>query len=77
MYLIPIKLVELRVCPLDDVFDELLFITDRKSKGRGGGYSDHFQFSIISIREEDYEIIFKCASKNLKLATKYPNYDNP
>lgn len=40
---------------IDKVFDKLLFITNRK-KGKGG-WSDHFQFSIISIRDEDFILI--------------------
>ncbi len=48
-------------CPLERVFDKLLFLTNRK-RGKGG-YSGHFQFSIISIREEDYKTILTCADE--------------
>ncbi len=36
------------------VRNNLLFITNKARTGRGG-WQDHMQFSIISIREEDYE----------------------
>ena len=52
VYIISIEPIKLKV-------NELLFLTNRKRKGRGGGYSDHFQFSVISIREEDYNTILK------------------
>ncbi|WP_238376244.1 hypothetical protein [Vulcanisaeta sp. EB80] len=39
---------------VNDVSNDLLFITN-KAKPGGGGRQDHVQFSIISIREEDYE----------------------
>jgi len=41
---------------VDHVFNDLLFITN-KAKAGGGGWQDHVQFSIISIREEDYELL--------------------
>ncbi|MFP3280576.1 MAG: hypothetical protein RXO76_05895 [Vulcanisaeta sp.] len=41
---------------LDDVSNDLLFITNKAKTGRGGR-QDHVQFSIISIREEDYELL--------------------
>ena len=41
---------------IDKVFDKLLFITNRR-KGKGGE-SDHFQFSIISIRDKDFTLIY-------------------
>lgn len=41
---------------IDKVFDKLLFITNR-GKGKGGE-SDHFQFSIISIRDKDFTLIY-------------------
>lgn len=40
---------------IKELFDELLFITNRK-KGRGG-WSDHLQFSMVSICDEDYKTI--------------------
>ncbi len=43
------KLLEV---PITSVFNELLFITNRKE------YSDHFQFSIVSIRDEDYDLLY-------------------
>jgi hypothetical protein len=42
------------VVPVDKVLNNLLFITNKARTGRGG-WQDHMQFSIISIREEDYE----------------------
>ncbi len=67
VFIIPIELIDNEfVCSLQDIFDKLLFLTNRKRKGRGGGYSDHFQFSIISIREEDYDTILENAN-NKKL----------
>ena len=67
VFIIPIEIINKEfVCSLQDIFDKLLFLTNRKRKGRGGGYSDHFQFSIISIREEDYDTILETAN-NKKL----------
>ena len=66
LYIIPIEpLNEINVCELSKVFNKLLFITNRKKSS--GGYSDHFQFSIISIREEDYNTILNCITKRTKL----------
>ena len=42
------------VVPVDKVLNNLLFITNKARTGRGG-WQDHMQFSVISIREEDYE----------------------
>lgn len=57
-YIIPIRLVDKEMIrSIDKVFDKLLFLTNKK-RGRGG-FSDHFQLSIISIRKEDYELILK------------------
>jgi len=56
IYVIPIEPANnLGECSLTNIFNDLLFLTNRK-KGKGG-YSDHFQFSIISIREEDFNTI--------------------
>ena len=63
-YIVPIRKLKDLVVRLDTIFDKLLFITNRK-RGRGR-YSDHFQFSIISIRSEDYETILKGGSPSLK-----------
>jgi hypothetical protein len=41
---------------VDKVRNNLLFITNKARTGRGG-WQDHMQFSIISIREEDYELL--------------------
>lgn len=68
VYIIPIEpLDQIKECPLEKVFDKLLFITNKR-RGKRGGYSDHFQFSIISIREEDYNtILANTSSKPLSL----------
>lgn len=47
-------------CNLEEVFDKLVFITNRKE------YSDHFQFSIVSICREDYNTILKCIDKQIR-----------
>jgi len=49
-------------------FNDLLFITNRK-KG-SGGWSDHFQFSMISIRQEDYETIRKHMERRARDQTR-------
>ena len=41
---------------VDKVRNNLLFITNKARTGRGG-WQDHMQFSIISTREEDYELL--------------------
>jgi hypothetical protein len=38
------------------LLNKLLFITNKARTG-GGGWQDHLQFSIVSIREEDYNTI--------------------
>lgn len=46
----------------DTVLRELLFVTNKKGLDSGdvrGGWTDHFQFSIISIRDEDYETLVR------------------
>ena len=56
---------EITTTNLETVFNKLLFITNR---GRGpGGRSDHFQSSIISIREEDYKTILNAGKKTTPL----------
>jgi len=47
---------------IDKVFDKLLLITNI-GKGKEG-WSDHFQFSIISIRDEDFSLIYN-SMKNI------------
>jgi len=42
--------------PMDSAFNALSFITNKARTGRGG-WQDHVQFSIISIREEDYNTL--------------------
>lgn len=45
-----------------NVLDKLLFITNRQGLRGGnarGGWTDHFQFSIISIRDEDFITLIK------------------
>ncbi|GAB6947746.1 hypothetical protein JCM16161A_18760 [Vulcanisaeta sp. JCM 16161] len=41
---------------VNELLNDLLFITNKARTGRGG-WQDHMQFSIISIREEDYGTI--------------------
>lgn len=66
-YIIPLERLvnrDLRI-PLEKVFDKLLFITNKKGfkkrsfRGVRGGYTDHFQFSIISIRKEDFDTLLQ------------------
>jgi hypothetical protein len=40
----------------EQLLNKLLFITNKARTG-GGGWQDHLQFSIVSIREEDYNTI--------------------
>ena len=42
---------DLGACSIQEVFDRLYFITNRRE------WTDHLQFSIISIRDEDYNTI--------------------
>jgi len=49
----------------DELRDKLLFITNKK-KG-SGGYSDSFQFSIISIRDEDYKTILSFGTRTFMI----------
>lgn len=64
-YVIPLeRCADFGTCDLWLVFDRLLFITNRlKKKGRVK-WSDQFQFSIISIREEDFHTLLECASRS-------------
>ena len=41
---------------INPILNDLYFITNKARSGHGG-WQDHVQFSIISIREEDYETI--------------------
>jgi len=66
--IIPLKPNEnIGECNLDSVFSKLYFITNRRKCGKGG-YSDHFQFSIISIRDEDFNTILRETIKTIKLS---------
>lgn len=54
--------------PIETCFEDLLFITSRE-RGRGG-WSDHFQFSIVSIREEDYTTSYTLMKKQKETQTR-------
>jgi len=60
---------------INEVFDKLLFITNR-GKGKGG-WSDHFQFSIISIRDEDFALIHDAMKRMSALQLKMARFFVP
>ncbi|MEM4440175.1 MAG: hypothetical protein QW764_02235 [Desulfurococcaceae archaeon] len=65
-YIIDIeKYGEIGECELNEVYEDLLFVTNKLCKP-SGGYTDHFQFSIISIRVEDFCRLLNCVIAKTK-----------
>ncbi|MEM4914304.1 MAG: EVE domain-containing protein [Desulfurococcaceae archaeon] len=66
VYIIDIeKYGEIGECRLNKVIKDLLFITNKRLEP-SGGYTDHFQFSIISIRVEDFCRLLNCVIAEAK-----------